>query len=418
MTFPDYSRILKELLYESVEMRMISDVPLGAFLSGGIDSTVITAIMKDLQKGPVKTFSIGYDVGGRDYDDLYYADLVSRRFKTDHTKYTVTAGDILSSLPHIIEFMDQPSMDAINSYFVSRLASKEVRVALSGTGGDELFAGYQTTSYILDFLKQERFWDKIPSFLRGTFQSLFCALPDNLKDNRISSRIERFLHRYGSFEKKYGAIRMEFLEKDKERLYSSLFSKLIGKEDTHSFYHSLCSNLDEHLNPINKVSYLDLKTYLGTLFMPDIDMMSMAFSLETRLPLIDHKLVEFAASIPPQYKLYQNRTKYIFIEAVKELLPQEVIDRPKLGFAFPFPLWLKSTLKPLVEFVFKTEHIEERGFFMPESVEYFKKRFYTDVNSNYRKVWGMVILELWLRYHHDKDYTFFDRLKEYIESSG
>lgn len=410
-----YKNRLKELIYESIEMRMISDVPIGAFLSGGIDSSVIVAVMKDLQKAPVKTFSIGYDVGGKNYDDVYFANLVAEKFNTNHRVLVVTADDVLSELEGFVRSMYQPSMDAVNSYFVSKLASQEVKVALSGTGGDELFAGYQTTSLILKFMKRERLWDHLPDKLKKILLLSYEHLPESFRDNKIARRIDRFLYWYGSFIKKYGTIRMELSEIEKRRVYSDRFLNWIIEKDTHKIYDQYYNNCNTEVDPVNKICYLDLKTYMGDLFMSDIDRMSMNFSLETRLPLIDHKLVEFTATIPPEYKLRGTRTKYIFIEAVKHLLPEEVIRRPKLGFAFPFPIWMQGRLRPLIDFVLQPDHINERGFFNMDGVNYLKERFFKGVDCNYRKVWGLVVLEMWLRMHFDNDEKFFKRLKTAIK---
>jgi len=411
-----YEDRLRQLLYESVEMRLMSDVPLGAFLSGGIDSSVIVGLMREMTEGPVKTFSIGYDVGGRDYDDTYYANLVSKKFNTDHTVQVVTARDILKELRNFIGHLDQPSTDAINSYFVSKLAAQEVTVVLCGQGGDELFAGYQTFDLLLSFLKREQQWQKIPLLLRKAFVALYSAIPCNLKTFPATESIDRFLHWYGSFVRKYGTIRMELTEKEKQELYSGILRERLHGADSHTIYQHYYGRLDERADPINKVSYLDLKTHLGDVLMRDVDVMSMAFSLETRIPLIDHKLVEFVATIPPELKLRNGQKKFIFLEAMKYLLPEEVLKRPKLGFAFPLSIWLRHQLRPLVDFVLSREHVEQRGFFHYEIVNRIKQEFYSGRDINYRRVWGFVILELWLRLVQENDHSFFEHLNSYVVS--
>jgi len=411
-----FKKRVKELLYESIEMRLRSDVPLGAFLSGGIDSSVVVGLMKDMLNEPVRTFSIGYDVGGRAYDDTRYARLVSKRFNTDHTEQIVIAKDILRELKDFIWYLDQPSTDAINSYFVSKLASQDVTVVLCGQGGDELFAGYFTFELMLRFLNRDRYWERVPSFLRQFFVSTFSHVPQAVKDYKIISKIDRFLENYNSFVKKYANMRMELSEREKNRVYTKAFLEHLNSVDTLAIYDMYYNRIDNHPDPINQVSYMDLKTHLGDVLMRDVDVMSMAFSLETRIPLIDHKLVEFVTSIPPEYKLRNGRKKYIFIETIRDLLPDEVIKRPKLGFAFPLSIWLRGDLRPLVDFVLSKKVITERGFFHYDEIKKLKREFYFGKNLNYRKVWGFVVLELWMRLVVENDHDFFQQLDTFVTS--
>ncbi len=405
-----YKKQLRELLAQSVEMRLMSDVPLGAFLSGGIDSSVVVGLMHEAQPRTFKTFSIGYDVGGKEYDDTYYAQLVSRRYQTDHTVQVIKAGDVLRELKNFIWYLDEPSTDAINSYFVSKLAARDVTVVLCGQGGDELFAGYQTFDLLLEFMARDRKWERLPTAVRKALVNVYQAMPGRVKKNPWGESIDRFLFWYGSFVKKYSTLRMELTEAEKHQLYSELMRQQLNGTDSHAIYQRYYEQLPAAVDPINRVSYLDLKVHLGDVLMRDVDVMSMAFSLETRIPLIDHKLVEFVATLPPALKLKDGKKKYIFIEAVKDLLPPEVLTRRKLGFAFPFPIWLKNELRPLVDFVLSKEVIERRGLFDFDSVNRLKQDFYSGKNLRYRKIWGLVILELWLRLVQEGDHQFFERL--------
>lgn len=409
-----YKKRLQELLYESVELRLMSDVPLGAFLSGGIDSSVIVGLMNEIQKGPIKTFSIGYDVGGQEYDDTYYARLVAKKFKTDHSEKIITAKDILIELKDFVYYLDQPSSDAINSYFVSKMAAKDVTVVLCGQGGDELFAGYSTFDLLLKFIKRDKHWEKIPLPFRKMFILLYSSIPNNLKKNSLAESIDRFLYWYNSFVRKYGTLRMELTENEKHKLYSDMIRENLSGVSSNTIYQQYYESIGHGVDTINKVTYLDLKTHLGDVLMRDVDVMSMAFSLETRIPLIDHKLVEFTATIPTDLKLYNGQKKYIFTESMKYLLPEEVLKRPKLGFAFPFAIWLRKELRPLVDYVLSREHVNERGIFNYDYVEHMKQEFYSGKELRYRKVWGLVILELWLRLVHENDHAFFERLNSQI----
>ena len=413
-----YKNKLQQILYEAVEMRLMSDVPLGAFLSGGIDSSIIVGLMKDMQQEPIKTFSIGYDVGGKQWDDTYYARLVADKFHTDHTKLTITAEDIKRELKAFVYYLDQPSTDAINSYFVSKLASQDVTVVLCGQGGDELFAGYATFDLMLRFLKRDHYWEKLPFFFRRALENVFLHIPQGVREYDPVYKINKFLDSYGSFVKKYAAIRMELSEQEKNRVYTKTFLEHLNSTTTLTVYDMYYDKIKDQVDPINQISYMDLKTHLGDVLMRDVDVMSMAFSLETRIPLIDHKLVEFVASIPPEFKFRNGQKKYIFIEAMKYLLPEEVIKRPKMGFAFPLSIWLRHELKPLVDFVLSPKYVAERGLFHYHEIERLKKDFYLGRNLNYRKIWGFVVLELWMRLVLENDHHFFQQLDDFVTSKA
>jgi len=411
--FETYKKNLRDLVWESIEIRMMSDVPLGAFLSGGIDSSSIVAVMSELSDQPVNTFSIGYDVGGSEYDDTWYANLVSKACKTDHKNIKVTAKDVISHLPGFLHHLDQPSSDGINSYFVSELAKKYVTVVLCGQGGDELFAGYNSFMLLDKFMQRDAKWEQLPLMVRNGIEKSMKLMPANIP---YVQKMERFLGDYGSFLNKYSRIRMELYEHEKRDLYSDQFLENLNGASTMSIYEKHYKNLPFEIDPINKVSYLDLKTHLGDILMRDVDVMSMAYSLETRVPLIDHKLVEYASNIPASMKLKGGVTKYIFIESVRDLLPPEVINRKKLGFNFPFAIWLRNELYPLVDFVLSREVVEERGILNYAAVEELKNRFRTE-NITYRRVWGLVLLELWLRFTHDQDQKFMDKIYDLTEKS-
>ncbi len=409
-----HKKNVRDLVWEAIEMRMMSDVPLGAFLSGGIDSSTIVAIMSQLSKEPVRTFSIGYDVGGSDYDDTYYANLVSQRCNTDHKSVTVTADDVLARLPAFLHHLDQPSSDAINSFFVSELAAKDVTVVLCGQGGDELFAGYNSFLLLDKFMQRDAKWQRLPAFVRAAIEGTVQHLPNGMQNWQAVQKFNRFLGDYGSFVNKYARIRMELYEEEKRQVYSETYLNQLNGADTFSIYEDYYHKVPSEVEAINKVSYLDLKTHLGDILMRDVDVMSMAFSLETRVPLIDHKLVEYASGLPASLKLRNGMTKHILVESVRDLLPEEVVARKKLGFNFPFAIWLRKELYPLVDFVLSKEAVEARGIFRYDAVEQLKHTFLT-TDITYRRVWGLVLLELWLRYAHDDDHKFVESAIESVK---
>jgi len=403
-------RRLREKLQESVQLHLKSDVALGAFLSGGVDSSLIVALMKTMQDGPVRTFSVGYDVGGRAYDDLTYARQISKKYGTDHSETCLTASDIWDSFRPFLQALDQPSTDAINSYLVSRDAVKDVKVVLSGQGGDEFFAGYNSFELIPRFMDREEIWHRIPPFCRRIVEWMNMKIPTAIGPRSWRKSLDRLIHYDGSFVRKYGIVRMDLNELEKRCLYSESTRRAMGSADTECYYQGIYDSIPASTDVINRISYMDLKTLLEPVYFRDMDVMSMAFSLETRVPLSDHVLAEYAATIPPHLKLKGGRKKSILIEAVKDLLPEEIIHRPKMGFALPFPIWLRRQLRPLVEQVLSPAVVKERGWFRPEAVERIKQSFLSGRDLNYRKVWSLVILELWLRLVHEGDTGFFDRL--------
>ena len=409
-----YKQKVRDLIAEAVELRLMSDVPLGAFLSGGIDSSIIVALMNEIQSDPIRTFTIGYDIGGLEWDDTRYAKLIAEKYQTQHTVQVVTARDVLDELENFVYYLDQPSTDAINSYFVSKLAAKDVTVVQCGQGGDELFAGYFTFDLIEKYFKRDMIWDKVPSLLQKTILATHSVISNHFKDIEINESFKKFISAYGSFSRKYAHIRMELEEKEKLKTYTSFFKRKINGMDTLKVYDRYDEAFGKSKNLIDKVSYFDLKTHLGDVLMRDVDAMSMAFSLETRIPLIDHKLVEFVATVPPYLKMRNGKKKYIFIEALKDLLPEEIRTRKKRGFAFPLRLWLRKDLKPVLEFILSKENIERRGFFKYEEIEKLKQNYYSWKAPNYRKVWGFAILEMWIRSAIENDKQFFKDLHVFV----
>ena len=405
-------RRLREKIQESIELHLMSDVPLGAFLSGGIDSSLIVALMRTMQDGPVRTFSVGYDVGGEAYDDLTYARHVSKLYRTDHSETRLTASGIWDSFGPFLKTLDQPSTDAINSYFVSREAARDVKVVLSGQGGDEFFAGYNSFELIPRFMDREKTWHRIPLFCRRLAGWMNTKVPAAVGPRSLRKSLDRLIRYDGSFVRKYGIVRMDLSEPEKQELYSEQARRAMGYANTEWYYQGISDSVPESTELLNRISYMDLKTLLEPVYFRDMDVMSMAFSLETRVPLSDHVLAEYAAAIPPGLKLKGGRKKSILVEAVKDLLPENIVNRPKMGFALPFPIWLRQQLRPLIEEMLSPAVVNERGWFRPEAVERIKQSFLAGRDINYRKVWSLVILELWMRLVHEGDTGFFNSLDD------
>jgi len=404
-----------DLLSESVEIRLMSDVPLGAFLSGGIDSSIIVALMSKMTEKKIDTYSIGYNVGGSDWDDTYYAKLVSQKFNTNHKVKIIEEEDILNELRNFIFYLDQPSTDAINSYFVSQLAAEDITVVLCGQGGDELFGGYNSFVLTQKFLAREKKWNLLPDFMQSSIIGLFNSSPSFIQDSDLGRKANLFLERAKSLENKYSSIRMELTESEKSHIYSDMLKNRLNGAKTNHIYKKYFDNVKDTEDIIQKLRYLELKVHLGDVLMRDVDVMSMAFSLETRIPIIDHKLVEYASKIPSNLIINNGFKKYIFIEAFKDLLPSEVLNREKRGFAFPLNLWLREGLRPLTDFVLSEKIIGERGLFDPGAIIKMKEDFYSGKVRHYRKIWGVAILEMWMRLSLEKDENFFEQLKWHVE---
>lgn len=330
---------LLTLLEEAVQKRLVSDVPLGAFLSGGIDSSAVVALMSRLQEKSVTTCSIGFDA--EKYDEIPFARTIAQKFQTDHHEFTVKqkAEDILPALAY---YFDEPFADAssVPTYYVSQLARQQVTVALSGDGGDENFAGYE--KYHIDDI-ENKIRAFFPQFLRQSLCPFFSNIFHNINNN--TCRKASSLLNTMSFEADFGFYlsNTEFDDKIWFNCLNQNFRAQIKDYDpselTRHYYHQ--ADTDDHLS---KILYTDLKTYLAGDILVKVDRMSMANSLEVRAPILDHKVIEYAATIPSRLKYKQGEKKYILKQAFAQILPHEIMDRKKMGFSVPLAEWLRGEL--------------------------------------------------------------------------
>jgi asparagine synthase (glutamine-hydrolysing) len=378
---------LRELLLEAVRLRMVSDVPLGAFLSGGLDSSSVVAMMSRLASEPVKTYTIGFEDSG--FDETPYARQVANQFGTVHSEQ-ILATDALDVIEDIAWYLDEPLGDSsvIPTYMVSKLAARDVKVSLSADGGDELFAGYD--KYVVE--NRERNYRFIPSPLRSALGHIGQALPD-------SARGKNFLeHLALDGVNRYLDASTFFKLKDQKRLFRPEVFELMSADP--------CRPEVEHLrkhngNWLSSLQYLDLKSYLPLDILTKVDRMSMAHSLEARVPLLDHKLVEFAATIPPEFKLKQGVTKYIFKKAMRGILPDTIIDRPKHGFAVPLGQWFKGRFDDFLNDLLLSGTSRRRGILNVGHVEHLI-RLHRGGRPLDSQLWTLISFELWCR-------TFMDR---------
>lgn len=392
---PDYSHgedyfveRLRELLDESVRLHMISDVPLGAFLSGGIDSSSVVASMARLSSRPVKTFSIGF--GDAEYNELEYARAVARRFGTEHHEL-VLEPDVMDVLDDLAWALDEPFGDssAIPTYMVSKLAARHVTVVLSGDGGDELFAGYDR--YLVE--QKERARDLVPSPLRRLAGLAGSLMPEGMKGRNFLQHLALSGHRrYLDSGDLFGAA-------GKKRLFQADVYRWLADFDAGAANARLLARSGG--NWLSALQYLDLKSYLPSDILTKVDRMTMAHSIEARPPLLDHPLVEFAATIPPEMNLRGNVTKHLFKKAMSGVLPDDILHRPKRGFAIPLDRWFRGRLGGFVRDLLLSPASRQRGIFDPAYIERL-----VQLNDQGRNMdlhlWTLISFELWCK-------TFLDR---------
>jgi asparagine synthase (glutamine-hydrolysing) len=378
---------LRSLLDESVRLRLISDVPLGAFLSGGIDSSTVVALMARHMGQPVKTFSIGFHEDS--YNELKFARLTAQKFGTDHHEFFVTP-DICSVVDDLVWHFDEPFADssAIPTYMVSKLARDHVTVVLSGDGGDELFAGY--TRYVVE--KTRSGFERLPKGLReGIMRPLSHRLPHstwgrNYIHNVSLDPVSRFLDSVSVFT-----------SLNRGSLYTGDFFDKVGRQGfVGRMFHDLVESV-ESSDPLDRLLYLDSKTYLPGDILTKVDRMSMAVSLEARAPLLDHKLIEFVTTIPSSLKLANLETKYLLKRAVEDLIPNEILNRPKQGFGVPVQDWINQQLRSRLCETLTEPRTRERGYIDYHYVDVLLEEHERGRRDHSMGLWALLMLELWHR---------------------
>lgn len=387
-------------LSEAVRKRLMSDVPLGAFLSGGIDSSAIVGLMGTMMARPVKTFSIrftGKDKSYQWFDDASFAVTVARQFGTEHTEKTVTGQDVLDQLVPAVWAMDQPSGDAIQYYIVSGCAAEEVTVALSGTGGDEVFAGYEWFKEIRRIEQLHGYLNFLKPGLARRLYNLVRRLPRDGELPVFRRKLQTVLLGRESFAARYRLNRRLYHGDDYYYLFSPDFlSRTVDCQATLEDRIERCCARCEGLDPIARMSYLQLKTDMVDLLVRDQDAVSMAHSLEVRLPMLDYRLVETAARVPSFMKLHGQEEKYVLRRAMAHILPDSIVNRRKKGFMFPMSDWMRNELKPVVDSCLNPAATKRRGIFNPQAVDALRRDFYRG-RKPFFKVWNQVLFELWCR---------------------
>jgi asparagine synthase (glutamine-hydrolysing) len=346
---------LRAMLNESVEHHQVSDVPVGAFLSGGIDSSAIVAMMAKPAAGRFKTFSIGFAEAS--FDELTHARSVAKQFGTDHYDL-VLKPDAVQIVEDLTWYLDEPFGDtsAIPTYMVSKLAAEHVKVVLSGDGGDELFAGYD--KYIVE--GRERTYDRLPGVVKKTAGAIGALMPHGMKGRRFLRHLALSgTDRYLDAQSLFHANEMPslFQQGALEQIGLAPGPATAGRHDS-----CIGAGFSQPgSNWLDQIQYRDLHHYLPLDILTKVDRMTMAHSLEARPPLLDHKLVEFAATIPARYRLHGGTTKYLFKQAMRGVLPDSIIDRQKHGFAVPIARWFRGELAGFARDVLLSDTCRQRG---------------------------------------------------------
>lgn len=384
---------LAGLIKEAVRIRLMSDVPLGAFLSGGVDSSTIVAYMSQLATEPVQTFSIGFE--DDTYNELPYAKAVAQHFNTRH-HYEVLNPDIAALAEWLIPQQDEPFADTsvFSTYLVSKLASQEVKVVLSGDGGDELFAGYDT--YLAQGL--DRYYGRLPGLLRKNIFPAFAGmLPPQSAKKGLINKVKRMVEG-GALDPGLQHTRwMMFMSPaEKKTLYQSDLRTTLNDELTTALFDGYFIKA-AHFDALAQQQYVDIKTYLADDILTKVDRMSMALSIEARVPLLDYNIVEFAMNLPPHMKINGSRTKVILRNAVKNLVPDLVLNKPKQGFSIPMKQWLRTSLKPMMLDLLSTEALLRRGYFNPSVVSRWVREHLNNHANHSHRLWSLMVFEMWHR---------------------
>jgi asparagine synthase (glutamine-hydrolysing) len=383
---------LREQLLDAVRVRLISDVPLGAFLSGGIDSSAVVAMMSRLSSKPVKTFSIGFE--DDEFNELPHARLVAQRFGTDHHEFIVKP-DALEVLPELVWHYNEPYADssAIPTYYLAKLARQHVTVALNGDAGDENFAGYDR--YL--GMQLAGHYDRLPRAARAAIQAGVAALPARGGHRGLVRRAKRFVAAMARpAGERYGSWISFFSNEDKTTLYTDGFADAVRGLDAFGWLERAAARVPAS-DPLDRTLGMDVATYLADDLLVKVDIASMAHALEARSPMVDHRFMEFAAALPASMKLRGRTKKYLLKAALRGILPDAIIDRPKMGFGVPIADWLRRELRDLAHETLLSSRAQARGLFRPAEVRGLLAAHADPRTPRHFQLWNLLALELWFQ---------------------
>lgn len=389
---------LWELLKEATRLRMISDVPLGAFLSGGIDSSIVVALMSELSSRPVKTFSIGFEE--QVYNELPYARQIAQRYRTDHEEFVVRP-DALEILPKLIWHYDQPFADssALATFYVAKMARKRVTVALNGDGGDESFCGYPRFLGLIGW----RMLEKIPMSVRKLLSGLSPLATSRDYSSQFMSRLQRFIKFMSQMttRDRYFRLMIQFSEEERRQLFKRDFQNQFGVVQPEEFIDA-AYKLDLFEDPLDGYTLVEYLTYLPGDLLTKMDRATMASSLEARSPFLDHKVVEFASSLPFSMKIKGFRLKHILKYMMRKRLPASILNRPKTGFSVPVSRWFKRELKDYIREVLLDPKTLARPYFNEAEIRRLLDHHQKGKEDHGHRLWTLLMFELWHREFIDR----------------
>ncbi len=382
-SFDTSSKKVRELLRSAVEYRLVADVPFGAFLSGGIDSSAVVGLMSEVSSGKVNTFNVSFDES--EFSEAKYAAAIAKKFNTQHHEIRLTPADFLRELPEALAAIDHPSGDGPNSFVVSK-ATKEagITMALSGLGGDELFAGYDIFKRALR-LQQSTLITKSPHWLRNIAATALQLTKKGVASQKMQSVLRQPTVDFSSF-----------YPFSREVLSREVVKQMLaqGQYDDSNVQALLQSINANQRHEISRVSIAEMQTYMQNILLRDTDQMSMAVALEVRVPFLDYRLVEYVLGLSDTVK-YPHTPKRLLVESCKDLLPDEIVNRPKMGFTLPFAGWMRNELKSWCEN--RLQHLGQHEAFRGEVIhELWNKFLNKDPEITWSRIWHLVVLADWM----------------------
>jgi len=395
---------LDHILQKSVKQQMISDVPLGAFLSGGIDSSLIVSMMQSQSLKKIRTFTIGFNQ--KEFNEANHAKAIASHLQTDHSELYIDSSDLLDVIPNLPSIYDEPFADSsqIPTYLISQFAKQDVTVALSGDGGDELFGGYNR------YKITNQYWNKlkhVPVLIRKLLSAGILSLSAK-QIKSISSFLGKNVN-YSNFADKLYKGANVLPSKDIYSLYKGLTSAYIEPDsividgnESNEFFESNYQKF-KGLDNLSMMMAMDLLTYMPDDILTKVDRAAMAVSLETRVPMLDHKVVEFALSLSNKYKLRNNQTKWLLKQTLYKYVPQNLIERPKSGFAIPIGIWLRTSLKDWADDLLDERTINDQGFFNAGLI---MKRWHQHQSGSHNWehfLWNVLMFQSWFINFHEKN---------------
>jgi len=383
--YNEVKNTVRNLFFEAVEKRLVADVPFGAFLSGGIDSSAVVGAMAKMSSTQINTFNISF--AEEEFSEAKYARHIAKLHNTQHHEIHLTPNDFLEMLPHALASMDHPSGDGPNSWLVSKVTKEAgIDMALSGLGGDELFAGYSIFNRMASLDKNKWLW-QTPSTIRKLAGKALTKFKPGVSSAKITQLLN--LPNY-DFNRVFAVSRQTLLD---YQINSLLNQKTLP---THIPVAWLAANMPIHkIGVLSKTSMAEMSTYMQNVLLRDTDQMSMAHALEVRVPFLDHDLVEYVLSLPDKYK-QPISPKKLLVDSFPELLPDYIVNRPKMGFTFPWKDWLKNELHSFANDRIKT--LSQRNYFNQQGVLSLWQRFNGgDPSVTFSRIWPLIVLEEWMR---------------------